>query len=188
MSERRTAPGRQLRRRSRVRRPSPHAAPGATSRFRQPRAPGLRRGVVDVADRAARSHRRGVVPLSHMGDPALRDHVATVLCLVAPAHRRDPWRICSRAAAPLPSRASALSLLVAASALLTNLGFHLASSVAFREYSPGLGTAWLYLPVTVSLWGRARALLTSGQRRRAALIGIALSALITATLLLDVPI
>ena len=73
-------------------------------------------------------------------------------------------------------------------ALFGNVFFHAATTVLFREYSPGLVTAiLLYLPLTFAYIKRIRARrsMAMAEQLQAFCLGMAFSALVTATLWIE---
>lgn len=96
--------------------------------------------------------------------------------------------IAFRAARRHATSRDTFALILAAAAFATNTLFHAAATLAFREYSPGLVTSLLYLPIAAYLGVRAKARFGSGLVLRAAIAGVIVSVLVTATLWLEVPI
>ena len=96
--------------------------------------------------------------------------------------------LCSRAAIPTPSRATAAGFVTVIAALAANTLFHVASTLAFAEYSPGLGTALLYVPLLLVAGTRAAQRYDQALVVRASVAGLLLSAAITATMWIKVPV
>jgi len=93
-----------------------------------------------------------------------------------------------RASRPAASASSLWWIATILSALGANVIFHVASSVGLSELSPGLLTALLlYAPLLVFLFPRLALIL--GRRRSATAVaaGVAISAVVTASLGLDMP-
>lgn len=80
-------------------------------------------------------------------------------------------------------------LYVVQAALFWNGLFHVAATIAFREYSPGVVTAvLLYAPLTVFMLPKLGESLSRRQAISAGVVGALLSGALTGSLWLDIPV